>query len=641
MPKKRDAQKKKIKHPMDYKAEETKAQMELEKKKEEEYKKRKRKEYRERIAKEKQLDPDDPLLDELMRSKITLTAPNTPNIPNRPNTPNTPNTYRENDLIKYYLSKEKRPYQNIGRGIHKGVFYIGTYVQKDDGKTHTAIVTSDRKMFINHGNNKNQIKNEFDLCYREDFGWEVLETSWSNDSIKKFLFENYTVDVRKLYEKLKEINKKFMIYEDPRIHSYIAIDILRSYFFPLFNANSRTHLHADPGSGKTNQTMLFRAFMFNPICSSDFSPASLYRTIEATGGTILIDDFDYLPDDDKQKIDKHIRVNYKRFKSVRSDGGGRNRFKPQGCDSYSHLVFNNTIGIPQKITKQRVISLRLLRHSDAPDIEIDFQDPAFKPIRDDLYICLLQYWKNVSNIYKKLKVKELKGREREIFKSQLSIAKVIGDDVYEEILSFALDYLQREKTSEDLSEDWGTLLFEHIFSIFEREKIHDSKRELDFSPNEIAKIIVNNQFADYPYNEREKKIHQVRSYIGGALSGSILFRITRPRNRVFYHINLENLIKVLESKNMLGLFKERLGVLGVLGQKSKKSQRKIDFVNEKSLDLESKIQELKDYIFDQQKKGNKITYDNLVFNFSQDFIEECKRQKIIIPHPKGGYVLGG
>lgn len=63
--------------------------------------------------------------------------------------------------------------------------------------------------------------------------------------------------------------------------------------------------------------------------------------------------------------------------------------------------------------------------------------PYFRIIRViESYICLLQYWKQVQETYRNLKVSELKIRDLENWKPQLAIAKVIGGDVYSEILSF-------------------------------------------------------------------------------------------------------------------------------------------------------------------------------------------------------------
>lgn len=571
------------------------------------------------------------------KKQCNFIYPNNPNIPNNTNNTNNPNLNINDNLIKHFLSKKKINYQNIGRGVHNSVCYIATYIEDDDGKTHTAVVTSDKKIYIDKGKNKNQIKNGFGLYYRDDFFWDVLDTTWSNEIIYKFLYEDYEVDIKDLFKRILGVIKRFIIYENERIYYCLAVDVLRSYFFFLFDANSRTHNLAEPGSGKTNQMMIFRALMFNPIASPDFSSASIYRTIEGCGGTILLDDFDDLPPEDKQKINRHIKVNYKRFNAFRSDGG--RKFRPHAYDSYSHLVLNNTIGIEDPITGERVVTYPLLKHKDAPTQGVNYRDPIFKPIRDDCYLCLLQHWKIIEDSYKNLKVSELKIRDLELFQPLLSIAKVIGEDVYKKILSFGIEYVAQTKLK-DLTYDWGYNLFEYLVKNFEEKKVKNPKRTIEFPVNEIATYIRDKLYLELPPIEKEKKLHQLRKAIGGQLSG-YQFKKTRPHNCVIYHVNAEDLIRILNMKNLLTLFEERLGMLGLLGKTHYKGQKKIDPIIEKQPDSQARIQELKDFFIDLQKKGNKITYDNLVFNFDQFFIENAKREKLIGNLPDGSYEWRG
>ena len=466
-------------------------------------------------------------------------------------------------LIRHFLEKKKRPYQCIGRGLNNDVCYIGTYIEDDNGITHNAVVTSDRRIYIDYGSGKNQIKNDFDLKYRDDFFYNVLDSWWENESIRKWLFENYIVDIRTLYNKIVEINRKFMIYEDEKCHIYTAVDIIRTYFFHLFNSNSRTHHHADPGSGKTNQMMIYRALSFNPIASPDFSSSSIYRIIESTGGTILIDDFDDLDPDTKARLNRHIKVNYKPFKALRADGG--KRFTPQGYDAYSHVVFNNTGGVYDNITSERVVTLRLLKHQDARDAEVDYKNSMFKNIRNDLYCCLLQYWKEVKKAYDGLKVEELSARDLELFKGPLAIAKIIGEDVYKEILDFAVNYLQ-QTSLKDLEDDWEYNLLEELYY---RVKDLKENQTIDVFVKELTNTLSVKLFdEDMSKAELKKKLYQLRSFIGGKLTGYILFKKKIPQNRACYEVHLTGVRRVLKSR--FGL--DGLDELNERNQKEKKLQ---------------------------------------------------------------------
>ena len=486
-------------------------------------------------------------------------TPSTDSTPSTPSTTSTPSTQTPMSyLVKGLLKKERKPFHSIGRGLHKNIFYIGTVLDQDN-KQIDAIVTSDRKIHVNWGkDNVDEIRQTFGLNYRFPLFGDCIDYWWSNPSILKWLEENYTVDIKELFNKIVAINKQYMMYEDERIHDYTALDIMRSYFFPLFNANSRTYHHADPGSGKTNQLMIYRALSFSPISSSDFSSASIYRIIESTSGTILIDDFDNLPEEQKLAIIQHIRTNYKPFKTIRSDGTKNNR--PYGYNSYSHLVFNNVLGLGyDTITLDRCITIRLLKHKDAINKTVNSDDPIFSPIRDDLYIMTLQHWKEVKQCYETLKIQGLSSRELEVIKPILTIAQVIDKELYDEILCWYNEYLVQERL-QDLSDSWE---FHLLKFLWEKVSYKENKREeTQISPkdiaDELAPCLLNKESEDY-----KKNYNRLCSFVGKRIKSYIIFKGGMTNGRTHYNIYKEGIHKILEIQ---GLVEAVEGVEGVTPQ---------------------------------------------------------------------------
>ncbi|HEC87041.1 MAG TPA: hypothetical protein ENI49_04145 [Thermoplasmatales archaeon] len=459
----------------------------------------------------------------------------------------------ESYLIKSLLAKERRPYQSIGRGVHNGVFYIGTIVEGEKDQID-VVVTSDRKIYAGFKED-NKIKKEFGLNYRFPLFADCMDFWWSHKSIEKWVYESYTVDIAELFRKIVELNKKYMIYEDPKTHLYIALDIMRSYFFPLFPANSRTYFHSDPGSGKTNQIMIYDALAFNPITSADFSSASIYRIIESTGGTILVDDFDLLPDEQKNAIIQHIRVNYKKFKTIRADGNRKNR--PYAYNSYSHLVFNNVYGLGNDdITTERIITIRLLKHPEARDLVVNPEDPVWKPIRDDLHVCVLQYWKDVKDCYDKLKIDDFEARELELIKPILAIAKVIDEEVYHEVLGWYKDLLKREKVK-DLKDDWEYNL---LRILWKRVKDLGDKEPLRVFVKDLADELLVELYPeiDDP-NKRKKILRKLCVFVGKRLKSYIIFKSGMTDGCSRYDIYKEGILKILRSKGF-GIKKSKDGV---------------------------------------------------------------------------------
>jgi hypothetical protein len=523
------------------------------------------------------------------------TTPSTPSTTSTTTTTPTTSTRKGYSyLIKGLLEKERKPFKCIGRGVNNGVFYIGTVLDQEN-KQMDAVVTSERKIYVDWtGNGKdkdsiNEIKKEFGLNYRFGLFIDCIDYWWSNKSIDKWYTTDYEVNIKDLYKKIVEINKKYMIYEDEKIHNYTALDIMRSYFFPLFDANSRTYHHADPGSGKTNQLMIYRALSFNPISSTDFSTASIYRTIESTQGTILIDDFDNLPEEQKTATLSHIRKNYKPFKVIRADGNKQNR--PYGYNAYSHLIFNNVFGLGyDDVTPERIITIRLLKHKEAKDITVNSNDPIFDLIRDDLYIMTLQYWKEIKESYDTLKVEDLTTRELEVIKPILAIARVIDKKVYNSILKWYNEHLDQEKNTKDLSNDWEFNLLTRLWDIVKDKENNDQKQVFvkEDIAKEIGPLLFNEENKDY-----KKNINKLCAFIGGKIKGYIKFKGGRSNGRSYYKIYKKGVKQILEARGLLEILEpknddeQKVGVVeGVEGRGA--TTPKINTFNENATQQEKK-----------------------------------------------------
>ena len=78
-------------------------------------------------------------------------------------------------------------------------------------------------------------------------------------------------------------------------------------------------LHADcyvfPDTLKSILKQISQGLIGGCLTQRIESKGLIFRFIESTSGTILIDDFDNLPDEQKASIIQHIRTNYKKFKT--------------------------------------------------------------------------------------------------------------------------------------------------------------------------------------------------------------------------------------------------------------------------------------------------------------------------------------
>lgn len=363
---------------------------------------------------------------------------------------------RREKRIQGVLLEEKPKYQSLGCGIHQDVYYFGTKVY-EDSKGYDAVVTSDKKIYV-AWKNHNEIKDIFDLQYKWSFFEDSLEGVWSNKSIRDWLYgELEEQSFRANGEQLKAIYEKHIYFVDARIYKFVTCDNIANYFTPLWQSKGRQYSKAEKRSGKTNCSLIYVYTTFNPFFSSDFSPAFLFRVVESTCCTAVIDDFDELPEEPKKAIIQLARTGYKRGIKVGRISEGRTR-QPQTFNLFSGMCINNTMGL-DKITIDRCNTIRMLRtNKQYPEPK---ETETTKKIRDNLHILALQSWKGVKKQYEELEVSELTSRELERVKPILTIAKLIGEDWHSDILSWILEENQQQSIR-DLRDDWEFLLLDEI-----------------------------------------------------------------------------------------------------------------------------------------------------------------------------------
>lgn len=403
----------------------------------------------------------------------------------------------QENRVRHALLRGKPNFESLGAGYinkdGKETFYFGTVIY--DGRYRDAVVTADKKIFVDWGIKNNEIKEFLGIEYRFPLYYDCIDYSWSNESIDHFLHDNCLeeehYEPRKLCEELRYKNKELMCHNDTRVNLYVALDIQSSYYLPVCEAKGRTYFEAKKRSGKTRQMQIYDLTAFNPIMSSDLSGASFYRVIESTKGTLLIDDLDAVEKEQKLKLIQHIRTGYKKgAKAVRSDGGTSNR--PVGYNNFAHVVLNNTLGLDE-ITIDRCFTVLLLetKNKKITSKKLDVTNPDWQLLRDRLHISTLLNFKKFKKEYDELEVECLENRELEVVAPVLAMAKVCGEDIYKEVLNFITETYEQSRI-QDYSDNWDFILFKHLYETINE----DAKIKLKEIANELAPALFNPESKD-------------------------------------------------------------------------------------------------------------------------------------------------
>lgn len=483
-------------------------------------------------------------------------------------------------LIKSILAKGSPDFKGLGCGVHNDVYYFGVSLYYNS-KPLNAVVSSDKRIFVNWGKYDNQIRKDFGLEYRYPFFAECLDHKWSNEGVNNWLYGDVEpVSLKEVYESIKEFNEGSIYHHNPVVHSFVGVDIVASYFVPLFEAIGRSFFEAERRSGKTEQGKIYQQLCFNPIFSSNITGSSLFRIIESTKATIIIDDFDLLPEQQKNDNVQIVRTGYKKdIKTLRADG---KNFKPRPYNIFSHLVLNNTLGL-DPITEDRCNKILMLRSVDnkLTSNRPNFKEECWFKLREKLYICALQNWKQVQESYETLEVEGLGSRDLEKCKPHLAIAKLISEDVYKELLKFFIENNSQADVLE-LEGEWGFIIVKWLYNNVKEEKeifvadiVEGTKSNLDF---------------DEEHKDYKQRLRGYSIWVGKYLKNySSLFKGKMVNGRAKYLVIPENVVKLIKLKNYeehIPGFNPKTLVIELLGNNGMYEEGLINSVKSKRADLE-------------------------------------------------------
>lgn len=534
------------------------------------------------------------------------TPPNTTQ--HNPIQPNTTNNNIERDfLVKSILSKERPTIHQLKYGIHQGKFYYGTVVFQGE-KPIQAVVTSEREIFLDAGE-ENEIKKQFGLFYRYGFNYEILDSHISTKAISDWLFEEKNPPtIAELFEALVNLNKKYMIYPKDETHKVVALDILSSYFLPCFEAKGRTFIEADKGSGKTRQCSIINLLSCNSVMSPDITKASFFRLMESSVGTLVIDDFDSIRDEQKEDVLQHYKTGYKNTsKAIRTGESNRNQREQEAFRNYGHVVMNNTSGL-DSISQDRTIYLPILKVAgEEADRTLNTTAKHWGLLRDDLYLGGLSYWRLVKEVYDSFSSPDFSGRKLEIVRPLLSIASLVSDELLSEVVTWLKDMFERFHTESE--EDTRTL--------FIIKKFLDEEAE-QYTINSLAvELAIEEGFA-VGHNQHESKKHAIAIWIGKR------FR-TIPGVFKFVTIQGRRTLRLLD-REKLSSWLDTLGwrwvALGDVGSVPPVESR---------VRTENVEEELKDYLMVQRRIGDVIA------KYDEELINKLLQEGTIAEYRKGYY----
>lgn len=308
-----------------------------------------------------------------------------------------------------------------------------------------------------------------------------------------------TVKVEDLYNlALAGLERFSNLNWDHRLYDVVSCIIISSYFYDLFNVFPITMIMGPFESGKTRLLLCIVYMGHRGMPLLDPSEASIFRTAEAWKGFLGIDEFWEI----SKEVERLLRATYKKGMKVprieKTKGG---LIILSLFDLFGKVAIASQELFPLNILSKGII-FQLRKMSDPNPERRDPELRDFEEVRAKAYIARLTWAPEVKAYADRLDKQDLglSGRDYEVWRPLLTIASMIGGQVWENVLRYAKESCEqkRQESYEELKE-----VLEAIYEIIKEKH---GEFPVTFTPKQLHDLIWERQKDEYRITKEKQEV---------------------------------------------------------------------------------------------------------------------------------------
>ncbi len=261
-----------------------------------------------------------------------------------------------------------------------------------------------------------------------------LVAGWSQQGRKKWL-EGYTPEAARLFMELTKTFNYYIDFPADEASGHLAtlsLWVILTYAYPAWLAVPYLSIGGPLGSGKSRVFDVLGKLAYRPLSTSNMTAPCLFRTLDAQGGTLLLDEAERLRERSSEvgEIKSILLGGYKA-------GGKAHRLEKRG-DSFQSVAFNvygpkaiaGINELPAALASRciRITMFKATKNSLKPGRRIDRDPQRWITLIDDLHSFTLAYGRHFVEAGRQMiSCEGLNGRDMEVWQPILGLGQLIED----------------------------------------------------------------------------------------------------------------------------------------------------------------------------------------------------------------------
>ena len=326
---------------------------------------------------------------------------------------------------------------------------------------HLYLVTSDGKVI--DATNREQLRVSHRLTLTEVPRIIGAELRWKSNHILEFQ-GGFNPPPREVFEKIRAVYERYVELTDHRWYTVVALWVMGTYLFRLFEAYPYLAFTGLKGSGKSKTLELTSHLAFNAVNSVGISEASLFRLVTSMRCTLALDEAELLHDRSNpkvQRIRELLNAGHRRGAYVYRQGKDRTgEFLTRRFEVYSPKLLASIRGLEDVLASRAITIVMLRANTDRGSTVITDASEEWEYLRHLLYSFALRSFGAIREAQRSASTLIANNRANDLWAPLLAIAKVVfGDDTqeFERAREFAIEQVSHAR-EENLDDEASTLL---------------------------------------------------------------------------------------------------------------------------------------------------------------------------------------